>query len=285
MFVINFDNVTKCFEGFTLDHVSFHLKNDCIMGLIGSNGAGKTTIIKLLMGLYLKDQGNISVLGDDPFKIPSIKDEIGFVYDNPQFYDFKLKKITHIIRSFYSNWDQSVYEKYMKVFKLSDTMHFKTMSRGMKLKYNLALALSHHAKLLILDEPTSGLDPVFRNEFLSLLLTIKSREKLAILFSSHITDDIEKIADTITYIREGKIIFSDTKADVFNNFLLIKGKNTLPDPLLDQLIGMEKKQDDFTALITYHPEAKEICENVSMPTLEDIMYFHERNENNDAFDI
>lgn len=285
MYAINLDNVTKCFEGFTLDHVSFHLKNDCIMGLIGSNGAGKTTIIKLLMGLYLKDQGEISVLGADPFKIPSIKDEIGFVYDNPHFYDFKLKKITQIIRPFYSNWDHNIYEKYMKAFKLSDNMHFKTMSRGMKLKYNLALSLSHHAKLLILDEPTSGLDPVFRNEFLSLLLTIKSREKLAILFSSHITDDIEKIADTITYIREGKIIFSDTQTNVFNNFLLIKGSNTLPEPLINQLIGMEKKQDGFTALITYHPDAKEICENVSMPTLEDIMYFHERNENNDAFDL
>ncbi|MBI9011359.1 MAG: ABC transporter ATP-binding protein [Clostridiales bacterium] len=285
MYTIKLDNVTKSFKGFTLDNVSFHLKKDCIMGLIGSNGAGKTTIIKLLMGLYVKDQGNINVLGYDPFKTPSIKDQIGFVYDNPQFYDFKLKKITKIIRPFYNNWDHGVYEKYLNAFQLSDTMRFKTMSRGMKLKYNLALALSHHAKLLILDEPTSGLDPVFRNNFLSLLLSIRDKEELSILFSSHITDDIEKIADSITYIRSGKLIISDTKANVFNSFQLIKGSNSLPEALTNHLIGIEKKQNDFTALITHHPNAEEICTNVSLPTLEDIMYFHERGESDDAFNL
>lgn len=285
MYTIKFDNVTKNFKGFTLDNVSFQLGNDCIMGLIGSNGAGKTTIIKLLMGLYVKDQGNISILGEDPFKTPSIKDNIGFVYDTPQFYDFRLKKITKIIRPFYINWDHSVYEKYLKAFKLSEKMRFKTMSRGMKLKYNLVLALSHHAKLLILDEPTSGLDPVFRNEFLSLLLKIRTKEKLSILFSSHITDDIEKIADTITYIRKGQIIFSDNKTDVFNRFQLIKGKNSLPEALSNQLIGIEENQDNFTALITHHPDATDICTNVSIPTLEDIMYFHERSESDDSFNF
>ncbi|MCK8061056.1 ABC transporter ATP-binding protein [Fusibacter sp. A1] len=255
------------------------------MGLIGSNGAGKTTIIKLLMGLYVKDKGDICILGEDPFKTPAIKDQIGFVYDNPQFYDFKLKKITKIIRPFYSNWDHSVYKKYITAFKLSETMRFKTMSRGMKLKYNLALALSHHAKLLILDEPTSGLDPVFRNEFLSLLLNIRSKEELSILFSSHITDDIEKIADSITYIRSGEIIISDTKVNVFNSFQLIKGRESLPNVLNNHLIGIEKKQENYTALITHHPNAEELCSNVTQPMLEDIMYFHERSENDDAFNL
>ena len=285
MYTIKFDNVTKIFKGFTLDNVSFNLTSGNIMGLIGSNGAGKTTIIKLLMGLYVKDQGNISVLGANPFKTPSIKDDIGFIYDNPHFYDFKLKKITKIISPFYSNWDHSVYEKYMNAFKLSEAMRFKTMSRGMKLKYNLALALSHHAKLLILDEPTSGLDPVFRNEFLSILRNIIAKEELSILFSSHITDDVERIADYITYVRGGKIMFSDTQADVFNSYQLIKGRGPLPEALSNQLIGIEKSQDSFTALITHHPDAKEICESVSAPTLEDIMFFHERGEYDDVFNL
>lgn len=285
MYAIELNGVTKKFKHFTLDDISFRLEEGFIMGLIGSNGAGKTTIIKLIMGLYIEDEGDINVLGGNPYNQPKLKDAIGFVYDSPHFYDFKLKKITKIIRSFYQQWDQQIYQKYMQAFKLSENMRFKTMSRGMKLKYNLVLALSHHAKLLILDEPTSGLDPVFRNEFLSILQKIINEEKLSILFSSHITSDIEKIADYITYIQNGKIIFTENRHDVFDRYQLIKGTDELNSRLLDHVIGLEKTPYNFTALIQARPDASDFCEEVTTPTLEEIMYYHERGDSDAAFDI
>lgn len=283
MNAIEVKNVSKRFKNFLLKDVTLTLEKGYIMGLIGSNGAGKTTLIKIIMGLYLKDLGSVAVLGSDPFSDYHIKEQIGFVYDNPNFYDFKLKKIIKIIKPFYKNWDQPVFDAYLEQFKLTPKLRFKTMSRGMKLKFALAIALSHHAKVLILDEPTSGLDPVFRSEFLSILQEIISEEDLSILFSSHITSDIEKIADYITYIRDGEIIFSEDRHSVFSKYQLIKSTNPFDESLNKQMVGYENTPYNYSALIVKDQNLNLNFQEVRQPTLEEIMYFHERGDTSAHF--
>ncbi len=191
------------------------------MGLIGANGAGKTTLIKIIMGLYLYDAGDISILGMNPIKEGRIlRNNIGFIFDNPKYYDFSLGKIKKIIAPFYGKWDEKAFNAYLIRFDLKPHLRFKKLSRGMKLKFSLAIALSHNAQLLVLDEPTSGFDPIFRIEFLKILQEVIEKSSCTILFSSHITDDIEKIADYITYIKKGCIQFSDDKIEIMSNYLL-----------------------------------------------------------------
>ena len=285
MNAIEIKNVSKKFKRFTLDNVSLSIPEGYIMGLVGANGAGKTTIIKLLMGLYLKDSGSISLLGQDPYTQYKIKDQVGFVFDNPQFYDFNLKKIKNIVKPFYSKWDDQVYCKYLERFKLSPKMRFKTLSRGMQLKFALTIALSHHARLFILDEPTSGLDPVFRNEFLSILQDLITDGDKTILFSSHITSDIEKIADYITYIKDGSIIFSEERESVFSKYLLIKDpEHAIPSEVRNIMIGGENTPYNYEALIPMNYSIKRSWSLEEKPTLDQIMFYHERGEKNVAFD-
>lgn len=279
MNAIEMSNVSKRFKFFSLDDVTFKVPKGYIMGLVGVNGAGKTTLIKLLMGLYIKDSGNISVLGKDPFSEYGVKNEIGFVFDNPKFYDFTLKKIKKIIQPFYANWDDELYDGYLSRFKLTPKMKFKTLSRGMKLKFALTLALSHHAKILILDEPTSGLDPIFRSEFLTILQEIIAEGDKSILFSSHITSDIERIADYITYIKDGKIVFSEEREAVFSRYLLIKDPESfIPSSVQEIMIGGQTTPYNYEALI---PTDYVIERNWSIeekPSLEQIMFYHERGD-------
>jgi ABC-2 type transport system ATP-binding protein len=285
MNAIEVTNLTKNFKNFQLNDISFSLPKGYIMGLIGANGAGKTTLIKLLMGLYLKDSGEISVLGCNPYDNFAIKDQIGFVYDNPKFYDFNLKKIIKIINPFYSTWDQDLCDYYMKLFNLNYKMRFKTLSRGMQLKFSLTIALSHHAKLLILDEPTSGLDPIFRNEFLAILQDVIVDGEKSILFSSHITTDVEKIADYITYIKDGEILFSNDCNDIMNSFVLINGsEEQIPAAIKDIMIGGQVNKYNYEALIPAQHNLDCVWSNEEIPNLEQIMYYHERGDNYVAID-
>lgn len=224
MRLLEVEGLTKEYPKFTLKNVSFSLEQGRIMGLIGKNGAGKSTTLKSMLNMVCPDKGTIKMLGHD-FRQDeeSCKQNIGVVLGSIQFYqDKKLQTITGVTKRFYQNWDDTAYQKYMSMFELDEQKQVKQLSEGMKVKYLIALALSHDAKLLIFDEPTSGLDPVAREDLLELFQQLVKDGKRSILFSTHITSDLDKCADDITYIKNGEIIASSDKASFIQTFQSLK---------------------------------------------------------------
>ncbi len=224
MRLLEVEGLTKKYPKFTLKNVSFSLEQGRIMGLIGKNGAGKSTTLKSMLNMVCPDKGTIKMLGHD-FRQDeeSCKQNIGVVLGSIQFYqDKKLQTITGVTKRFYQNWDDTAYQKYMSMFELDEQKQVKQLSEGMKVKYLIALALSHDAKLLIFDEPTSGLDPVAREDLLELFQQLVKDGKRSILFSTHITSDLDKCADDITYIKNGEIIASSDKASFIQTFQSLK---------------------------------------------------------------
>lgn len=209
MKVLNVSRVSKSYPAFALREVSFGVEKGTIMGFIGRNGAGKTTTLKSILNIVHVDSGSVSYFDMDMNEHESaIKQRIGFAGGAVDY--FKKKKIRDLIdvtKRFYDNWDEVAYQKYMELFALNEEKTPAELSQGMKVKLNLAIALSHKAELLILDEPTSGLDPVSREELLMIFQYLKA-QGVAILFSTHITSDLDKCADDITYIRDGQVLYS-----------------------------------------------------------------------------
>lgn len=278
-------DLCKYYEGFHLNNVSFTLPEGFIMGLIGPNGAGKTSIIKSIMNLIMKNSGRIEVFGKDHqnFEV-QIKQRIGFVYDNPTYYEhLNLKQIKNIMAPFYQQWDDAMFEDLVQKFDLPLNKKIKKFSRGMVMKGAIAIALSHHADLIIMDEPTSGLDPIFRRELLDLLFDLLQNEKKSILFSTHITSDIEKIADYITFILDGQIVFSKTKDEVMESYAIAKGGNDLLPRIGNGLFsGLRKNEFGFEALTSdRNLVQKEFGTDLVLEkaTLEDIMYFSKLEQN------
>lgn len=275
-------NLTKNFKKFKLDNVSFKLEPGYIMGFIGPNGAGKSTTIKLIMNLIKKDSGEIKVFGKDHIEFEKeIKNRIGFVYDESHFYeDLSIKQMKNIIAPFYKEWDEKLFNKYMKDFDLDPSQKIKKLSKGMKMKFSLALALSHNADLIIMDEPTSGLDPVFRREILDILYNVIQDEKKSIFFSTHITTDLEKIADYITFINNGKIVFSKSKDEILESYGIIKGGNNLLDTdTRKEFISIRETKVGFEGLAENPQKLKRLFGNeviIERPTLEDIMVYSVR---------
>jgi len=278
-YILEITSLRKEYDNFTLKDVSFKLPYGYIMGLIGPNGAGKTTIIKLIMNLIRKKNGSIGVFGMDNIENEiDIKSRIGFVYDIPPFYDhLDLNQNKAVVAQFYKEWDEDLFRNYVNDFQLDLKARFKTLSRGMKMKFQLAMALSHNADLILLDEPTSGLDPVFRRELLDLFSRLIQDEKKSILFSTHITSDLERIADFVTFIKEGEIVFSDEKDSVLESWGVVKGGNELLEKEAASMFrGIKKHAYGFEALVSDVREAKRnFSKNVTIekPTLEDIMFF------------
>ncbi len=227
--VLKIENLSKTYPKFKLENVSFSIESGSIMGFIGRNGAGKTTTLKSLLNLVHPDCGLIEFFGLNWERNESeIKQRIGYASGGVNFYQMKtLAVIAATTKSFYPNWDDEAYARYMQVFKLDESKKLKELSEGMKVKFNLVLALSHKAELLILDEPTSGLDPVSRDELLTIFEKL-AKKGIAILFSTHITSDLDKCADHITYIKSGQIIATDTKENFISSF----GGNNLEDIML-----------------------------------------------------
>jgi len=223
-YILEVNNLRKEFKNFTIDDISFKLEPGYIMGFIGPNGAGKSTTIKLIMNLLKKDGGEIKIFGKDHIKHEKeVKNRIGFVYDENYYYeDLTINSMKNIVASFYSNWDDDKFYQYIKEFDLNPKAKIKTLSKGMKMKFSLAVALSHNADLIIMDEPTSGLDPVFRREILDILYSVIQDDTKSIFFSTHITTDLEKVADYITFINKGKIVFSQAKDDILENYAIVK---------------------------------------------------------------
>lgn len=216
-------DLTKKYKDFTLNKISFSVPKGSIMGFVGENGAGKTTTIKAILDLIHIDGGEISVLGTNARNLSSeVKAQIGVVFDGSNLHDnLNVRNINLIMKNIYSNWDENVYASYIKRFMLPEKKMIKEYSRGMKMKLSIAIALSHQSKLLILDEATSGLDPMIRDEILDIFLEYIQNEEHTILLSSHIISDIEKIADYVTFIHQGNIIFCESKDNLIYQYGIV----------------------------------------------------------------
>jgi ABC-type multidrug transport system, ATPase component len=226
--LIEVKNVCKKFPGFSLDNVSFSVPKGYIIGFIGPNGAGKTTTIKSILNMISIDSGEVIMLGENVASAsPTIKDDIGVVMDLPFYVDeWKVKTVESALMPFYTRWNHDSFESLIAKFGIDKNKKVKDLSRGMKVKLMLATALSHDAKLLILDEPTSGLDPVARDELMEILSEFIIDENKSVLFSTHITSDLEKVADYITFIIGGKIEYFGERDALLESYRLVKGGNS-----------------------------------------------------------
>ncbi len=268
-------SLRKDFKTFSLRDISFSLPKGYIMGFIGPNGAGKTTTLKLIMNLIAKDGGSIQAFGLDHVAYErEIKQRIGFVHDQPVYYEqLSIKQMTGLLRPFYECWDEGKYQDYIKRFDLNPAKKIKELSKGMKTKYSLALALSHGAELLIMDEPTSGLDPIFRRELLDILYEVIQLEENSILFSSHITSDLDRVADYITFLHGGQLIFSEEKDSLLTRFTLVKGgPEDLTQALKKDLIGFSQTPVGFEGLSSGRLSGTDLVQEA--PSLEDIMFYY-----------
>ena len=220
MNVLTVKGLCKSYPSFTLKEVSFALPQGTVMGFVGRNGAGKSTTLKSILGLVHPDKGQVTFMEQDAVQNEQyMKENIGVVLGGIDFYaQKKIKTITDVTRRFYPNWEEEKYRHYLSLFGLDETKRVRELSDGMRVKYLIALALSHQAKLLILDEPTSGLDPVSRDELTELFRAIVADGSRSILFSTHITSDLEKCADHITFIKDGEIFFTGAKADFLTEY-------------------------------------------------------------------
>ncbi|WP_123054152.1 ABC transporter ATP-binding protein [Clostridium sp. JN-1] len=277
--ILEIRNLRKEYDNFTLKDINFTLPKGYIMGFIGPNGAGKSTTIKLIMNLVKKTSGEIKLFGMDNEKYErEVKNRIGFVYDENYYYDeLTIYEMRKIIRPFYSKWDDSVFNNYINQFGLNLKDKIKKLSKGMKTKFALAMALSHNAELIIMDEPTAGLDPIFRREILDILYELIQDEKKSIFFSTHITTDLEKIADYITFINNGKIVFSKEKDVVMDEYAIVKGSlDMLNEDSKRQFIGIRKNKFGFEALTSNKDDIRRTYKDkvlVEKASLEDIMFF------------
>lgn len=283
MNALEIKNISKTYKNFKLDDISFVLPCGHIMGLIGENGAGKSTIINCILDIIEKDSGSISVLGQKNDKNNvSLKENIGVVLDASDVYDnYTVKQVENIMKDVYKQWNHEVYDYYIQKFALPLNKMIKDFSRGMKMKMAITIALSYQPKLLILDEATSGLDPIMRDEILDVFMEFVQDENHAILLSSHISSDLEKIADYITFIHEGKLILSTSKDELIYEYGLMKCRN-------DEFDKIEKEDIIRYRIKTYEVEilvkdrekmAKKYPNCIVDPTkLDDIMMLYVKGE-------
>lgn len=271
------------YSKFKLEDISLSLPKGYVMGLVGENGSGKTTLIKLIMDLIKRQSGEIKINGlDNITDGVKAREQIGFVYDQTPYYkNLKVKDMTSIIRRFYPKWDHDKYLRLLKLFNIDEDKKVSELSRGMSSKYMLATAISHDAKLLILDEPTSGIDPGSRMELLDILREEMEDGEKSILFSTHITSDLEKIADYITMIKDGKLLFTGTIDDFIGKYRVIKcDPKQIDSELLAGFIGHRTTPISFEGL-TDNKDLINILKynsQIETPDLEDIMYFIKRGD-------
>lgn len=277
--ILEIKNLCKKYDGFELKNINIELPKGMIMGLIGENGAGKTTTIRAILNLLNNTSGEIKIFGlDNKEYEKQIKEDIGVVLDDSFFSDnMNPKDINKIMRNIYKNWDESAYIKYLDDFKLPSNQNIKEYSSGMKMKLKLAVALSHKAKLLILDEPTSGLDPIARNEILDVFQEFIQDENNSILVSSHITSDLEHIADYITFISDGNIIFCKSKDELLDNYGIVKcSEEQFKEIDQKDYINYKKNKYEYELLIGDRMEFKRKydIQIIDKPSIEDIMLIY-----------
>ncbi len=282
-YALEAESLSKNYGRFRLKNVNFKLPRGSIMGFIGENGAGKTTTIKLILGLIKKDSGRISIFGKDNTPLPgSVKNKIGVVMENGCFHEaLRLDDIAGFMKLLYKEWDQKQFAQCTKKFGLPEKAPVKEFSKGMVMKLSLAVAMSHHPRLLILDEATSGLDPVARNELADLFLDYIQDENNSIFLSSHITSDIERIADYVTFIRDGEIVFCEAKDKLLNDYGVMKcGKDDFARIDGQDILGYRKNHFGCEALVKNRREMEQKYHNYVMErtNLEEIMLFYSKGE-------
>lgn len=275
--ILEVNRLKKNYQSFSLKDVSFAIPKGYIMGFVGPNGAGKTTTIKAILNMINYDAGDITALGLNNKKdSPRINDQIGVVMDLP-FYvnDWNVKDVESAVSPFYSEWNHEKYLAMLKEFSIAEKKKVKELSRGMKVKLMLAVALSHGAKLLILDEPTSGLDPVARDELMDMLQEFISDENNGVLFSTHITSDLEKIADYITFIKDGAIVYSGLKDTLMENYALVKGGlSDINEEQKKLVIGLREHNMGFEGMVCAE-DVRKFSKNILIEsiTLEEIIVY------------
>ncbi len=284
---LEINKLRKEYSDFILKDISLKLPSGYIMGLIGPNGSGKTTLIKLILNMTQRKSGEIKIFGmDNLIHEIEIKSRIGFVHEEPHYYSYlKVKEIRSLFSRFYVNWNDDLFYSLCGEFNLPLDRRISALSRGTKMKLSLALALSHNADFLLMDEPTTGLDPVFRRELLRKFTEIIQNENKTVLFSTHITSDLERTADYITYIQKGEILFSCTKDHLFETWGLVKGENEILDHESKKLFeGIRKGPYGFKALTSDKEKLRRAFSGknilIEKPSLDDIMVLLSRGEIN-----
>lgn len=276
--VVEFKNVMKKFKDFSVKNMDLQVKQGFVTGFIGANGAGKSTTIKIMMNLLRPDAGDVKLFGLD-YKTheKAIKERIGFVYDGNVFFEgLNLKDIKRIVGPAYKRWNDALFYQYVEQFDLPLNKAIKTFSKGMQMKASLAIALSHQAELIIMDEPTAGLDPIFRRELLNLLQELMLDGSRTIFFSTHITTDLDRIADYIAFIKNGELVFNQSIHDVAENYALVKGSTDLLDRDTEQaFLHIRRTSTGFEALTDDRSNVVDLFGNqvvMERASLEDIMY-------------
>ena len=276
MQVLNVRNLCKTYPSFSLQNVSFSMEKGTIMGLIGKNGAGKTTTLKSILQIIKPDSGEISLFGmDGNAHETAIRERIGFVSGSAGYYPMKtVRQIAAVTKNFYPSWDEDAYRQYLRRFSLDENKKVRELSEGMKVKFQLALALSHRAELLILDEPTSGLDPVSRDDLLEVFLSLCEDRGVCVLFSTHVTSDLEKCADTVTYLQNGRMLACEEKERLLQRYRVYRGAERV-----EGLIGARTHHGITEGLLRKEDAADA---SLRIPTLEELMIFLEREAENEA---
>jgi len=286
--ILRLENVSKKYPSFSLKNVSFSIKPGQIMGFIGRNGAGKTTTLKCIMNLLHYESGSIQAFETDMTDNElENKQRIGFALSELNYHPNRtIKQLMNVTKRFYKNFDEKKFEEVCKLFKLDVNKKLEELSSGMKVKYSVAIALSHKAELLILDEPTSGLDPVSREEVLDIFREIVKSGDRAILFSTHITSDLDKCASNITYIQNGEIVFTGKKKEFVDSYLFVKDKTKNKD-LEKEYIAYKELDDYIEGLISVDNKDVFIKHDIKPrePDLEEIMVYLERSHNNESFNL
>ncbi len=273
---IEIKELEKKYPNFSLKINELNIPSGTVIGLIGENGAGKTTLIKSILNIIKKDDGKIKIFDKDLEEQElNIKEDIGVVLDNTFFPELlNSKNIDSIMKDIYINWDTKLFYKYLESFGIKDNQILKTMSKGMRKKVEIATALSHHPKLLILDEATSGLDPIVRNEVLDLFLDFISDEEHTIILSTHITSDLEHIADYIIFIDKGQIVLENTKDEIIDNYGILKCDIEKFDEIdKDDIISYRKSKYSYEILIKNKDKCREKYKDIVIDkiTIEDLM--------------
>ena len=286
--ILSIENLNKKYPSFSLKDVSFEVKPGEIMGFIGRNGAGKTTTLKSIMNLIHYESGKITAFDKDMNKYElENKQRIGFALSELNYYPNRtIRRLMDVTKRFYKNFDEKKFMEVCKLFNLNIDKKLEELSSGMKVKYSVAIALSHQAELLILDEPTSGLDPVSRDEILDIFREIVKNKDRAILFSTHITSDLDKCATNITYIHDGEIIYTGQKKDFVNSYAFVIDKSKNHD-LEKEYIAFKELDDYIEGLIDINNKDIFLKNNIEVkePDLEQIMVYLERSKNHESFNL
>lgn len=286
--ILTLENVNKKYEksNFSIRNISFSLPEGSILGFIGENGSGKSTTMNCILNVLRKDSGKIEIFGKEMSdEDTDIRENIGVVYDSNNFPEhLTAEQLADIFEKIYSKWDNDCFEEYMQRFSLPKSQKIKTYSRGMSMKLAIAVALSHESKLLILDEATSGLDPIMRDEILDVLLEFVRQENHSILLSSHITSDLEKIADYIVFIHDGEIILNKTKDELIYEYGVIRcSENDFISIATEDILSYMKKDYQIDVLVSDRKLMKKKYKNliVDNVSLDEMMLLMVRGEGNE----